>query len=688
MSNGNTNWSDSQTVTVRGVNDDIDNDPARMATISHTVSGAGTDYASGVSVESVTVTSTDDDTRGVGLSTRTLAVGENAQTQSYTVVLDSEPTGTVTVSMSNGNTNVVTVSPSSLSFSTGNWNASQTVTVRGVNDDIDNDPARMATISHTVSGAGTDYASGVSVESVTVTATDDDTRGVGLSTRTLAVGENAQTQSYTVVLDSEPTGTVTVSMSNGNTNVVTVSPSSLSFSTGNWNASQTVTVRGVNDNIVNNPARTATISHTVSGPGTDYASGVSAESVTVTSTDDDDELTVVITGPTGPLNGNIDLMITFSGGVSNFVKGDITVSSGILGSLADGGNGVFTITLTPAANTDTSVTVDIAANMATAVATSIGNTVAPRYSVEVDNVLPAIVQQNIGVPTNGTYQTGGNLDFTVQFSEDVLVEGAPYLSLYVGTGTITFDSNESSSYLSGSGGNTLTFRYTIEGGDTDADGVTVSNRHINVDAGGSIKDVAGNLILINGSSNKFKMDVRHLSGVIVDTSLRENLVLQDHVAWALPGEQTSSLAFDPGRIEGLDRWLDGGDPKTLFSDLFCTTPLGRGENSMGCWSDKSGRADHYLPVLSMEWPTLSDILAAEGGRKSGELFVVQDREGKVDVLSFVYPYPTLEEETSHNPGEIREVVIYESVLGESERGELEGYLTCRWQLPFATVDCL
>ena len=284
-------WSDSQTVTVRGVNDDIDNDPARMATISHTVSGAGTDYVSGVSVESVTVTSTDDETKGVSISTMTLAVGENDQTQSYTVVLDSEPTGTgtVTVSMSNGNTNVVTVSPSSLSFSTGNWSDSQTVTVRGVNDNIDNDPARMATISHTVSGAGTDYASGVSAESVTVTSTDDETKGVGLSTRTLAVGENAQTQSYTVVLDSEPTGTgtVTVSMSNGNTNVVTVSPSSLSFSTGNWSDSQTVTVRGVNDDIDNDPARMATISHTVSGAGTDYASGVSAESVTVTSTDDE-----------------------------------------------------------------------------------------------------------------------------------------------------------------------------------------------------------------------------------------------------------------------------------------------------------------------------------------------------------------------------------------------------------------
>ena len=688
-------WNNAKTVTVTGVNDDIDNDPDRTTTISHTISASGTDYETGVAVAGVSVTLTDDDTKGVGLSETGLTVTEAAgdtHTGTYTVVLDSKPSGDVTVNIAiSGTAGVVLIDTASLTFTSSTWNNAKTVTVTGVNDDIDNDPDRTTTISHTVSASGTDYA-GVSVAGVAVTLTDDETKGVGLSTSTLTVGENAQTGSYTVVLNSKPTGTgmVTVNISSGNTNVATVDQASLSFSTSDWNTPKTARVTTVDDNVVNDPARTATISHTVSGPGTDYASGVSSVDMTLVATDND-QLTVVITGPSGPLNGNIDLTITFSSAVSNFVKGDITVSSGTLGSLSAGSNGVFTITLTPASNTDASVTVDIAANMATAVATSIGNIAAAQYSVEVDNVRPGILGQHIGVPGDGTYETGGNLDFTVEFTEDVFVVGAPYLSIYIGSGTYLFVSNNYPSYLSGSGGRTLTFRYTVSVGDTDADGITMSNRWIGANSGDSIRDIAGNLILINGSNNKFTMTDRHLIGVIVDTLLRNDLVLQDRVVSNLPGEQIPALPFDPGRIKGLTRWLDGGDPKTLFSDLSCTTPLGRGESSLGCWSDKSGRGEHYLPVLSMDWPTLSDLLVVQEGREFGELFVVTDREGKVDILSFVYPYSLSVEEFSHDfgeLGELREVVIYEEWPEESERAELERYLSCRWQGPRVREECL
>ena len=142
---------------------------------------------------------------------------------------------------------------------------------------------------------------------------------------------------------------------------------------------------------------------------------------------------------------------------------------------------------------------------------------------------------------------------------------------------------------------------------------------------------------------------------------------------SLEGEGASS--FDPTHIEGLSRWLDADDHKTLFSDLSCSTPLGDdGEKPLGCWADKSGRAEHYLSVSATEWPTLSEVLAAQEGREFGEIFVVTDRKGEVDILSFVYPHSLREEETSDGLEEVKEVVIYEELLGESERAKLEGYL--------------
>ena len=685
------NWNQAQDVTVTGVNDNIDNpSDVRTAVITHTVTGA--DYISGVTAGSVTVTVTDDDD-GVkalivvtGLTTIAEATGVTVTT--YTIKLGTQPTATVRLTHSSGSAVVVT--PPSLDFTTDNWANPQTLTVTAVNDDIDNpSDSRAATITHALTGTGSGYESGVTVADVTVMVTDDDTKGVTISKTTLDVGENEGTGTYTVKLNSKPTGgNVTVGVSSGTPAVATVNLASLTFTASDWANPQTVTVTGVNDNIDNNnPNRTSLITHAASGSGTDYSSGVTVAGVMVTAIDDDDvPLTVAITGPAGPVlaaDGPIALIITFSEAVSGFAKGDITVSSGRLGgAVGTGNNRIFTITLTPAARTRGTVTVEIDANKAISIIASNGNTKAERYSVVVDNVLPAFVSENISVPGLGNHITGQHLDFIVTFTENMFVTGVPTLKMYLGKNPTAdlFESNKSSDYLSGSGGQSLTFRYTVLAGDVDSDGLWLSAKKIHMESGVTIKTLAGNAL---HAELRFTLSERKLTGVNVNSS-----ALRDRVVSTLSDEQTLPLAFDPAQIKGLARWLDGADSKTLFSDLFCSTSLGAGESSLGCWSDKSGRGDHYLPVAGMEWPTLFDVLATEARRKSGELFVVTDREGKVDILSFVYPYPLLEEETFRNPGEIREVVIYEEPLGESERAGLGKYLTCRWQLLSATEDCL
>ena len=68
---------------------------------------------------------------------------------------------------------------------------------------------------------------------------------------------------YTVVLNKQPTGDVTVT--SDATAVATVDPATLRFTTADWDQAQEVTVTGVDDSGVNDPARTATITHAVSG---------------------------------------------------------------------------------------------------------------------------------------------------------------------------------------------------------------------------------------------------------------------------------------------------------------------------------------------------------------------------------------------------------------------------------------
>ena len=478
-----------------------------------------------------------------------------------------------------------------------------------------------------------------------------------------------------------------VTPASGNTGVATVSGGPLTFDSSNWATPQRVTVTGVNDNIDNAPDRRATITHTISGGG--YNS-VAVADVVVTLTDDDTIPTVVIAGPTGPVNGAIDLTITFSEAMSNFSKGDITVSTGTLGTLGTSDNTVFTITLTLPSNTNGSMTVDILSNVAQSVSFSNSNSAAAQYSVVIDNTNPSIVQsEDMVVPADGNYVTGSHLDFKVKFTENVIVVGSPKVEIFIGqgnTGADQFSTNKSATYHSVSDTNVVTFRYTVVAQDSDSNGITLSNRRLHVGSQESIRDVAGNNF--DPISSPFLIDNRNLYNVNVN-SARNHLALQDRRVSTSPSEQTPSLTFDPTQIKGLSRWLDGADFKTLFSDVFCSTPLPHGESFLGCWRDKSGRGAHYFPVQSTGWPTLFDVLATEAERKSEELFAVTDHVGKLDLLSFIYPYPRprLKEETFRHLGEIREVVIYEESLEEPERAELERYLSCRWQLSSSAKDC-
>ena len=267
---------------VIGVNDDVDNATTRTATISHSVDSPDLSYH-GILVDDFEVALIDDDGRELILSRSSISnLAENGATAAYTVRLNTAPTGTVTVAISSDNPNVANVSPEELTFSTTDWSTPQTVIVNGVNDDVDSD--RTATITNTPSGGG--YGTS-EARFIRVTLSDDDTRGISVTAApSFTVDEDGGEASYTVVLTSEPTSTVTVTPSSSATSRATVSPETLTFTHTNWSTVQVVTVRGVDDDIDNVPARTATIRHAVAGG--DYgANNTPASQVSVTIQDDD-----------------------------------------------------------------------------------------------------------------------------------------------------------------------------------------------------------------------------------------------------------------------------------------------------------------------------------------------------------------------------------------------------------------
>ena len=74
-------------------------------------------------------------------------------------------------------------------------------------------------------------------------------------------------------------------------------------------------------------------------------------------------------------------------------------------------------------------------------------------------------------PSDGdTYRRGETIEFEVEFNEAVEVEGAPVLSLGVGSGRGAW---RGAGYAQGSGSTVLRFRYTVRPTDRDTDGVSI-----------------------------------------------------------------------------------------------------------------------------------------------------------------------------------------------------------------------
>ena len=117
-----------------------------------------------------TVAIIDDDGAGVTVSPTRLSIGEG-RSRTYTVALASEPTANVTVTVTAPSDSDVSVDKRSLTFNTSNWEDEQTVSVSAAQDFDGSDDT--ATITHSVTAAGSDY-SGKPVASVSVTVIDDD----------------------------------------------------------------------------------------------------------------------------------------------------------------------------------------------------------------------------------------------------------------------------------------------------------------------------------------------------------------------------------------------------------------------------------------------------------------------------------------------------------------------------------
>ena len=238
----------SKTVTLKVTGDEVDES---NETLTLTLSSA----TGGAEIGTVTVTGTitDDDDRGLVFTPTSVTVTEAAgatRTATYTVALSSQPTGAVSVAVATADASSATVLPATVSFTTSNWKTGKTVTVTGVDDQLDNTPDRTTEIGHTASGGDHGSVSG----KVPVTVTDDEgSSSFSIGDASVTEGDSGTSDlSFTVTLSPAADMPTTVAWATSKETADTATPGTdytagsgtLSFAKGDTSKTVTVTVTG------------------------------------------------------------------------------------------------------------------------------------------------------------------------------------------------------------------------------------------------------------------------------------------------------------------------------------------------------------------------------------------------------------------------------------------------------------
>src|SRR5262245_8397549 len=151
------------------------------------------------------------DTAGVAVTpTAGLHTSERGGTATFTIVLSAQPDSDVAIGLMSSAPTEGTIDRASLRFTHDDWNAPQTVTVTGVNDDVADAPQPYTIVSIRATSVDARYQ-GLDPADVAVINDDDDTAAVFVTpTSGLTTTEAGGIATFTIVLGARPVADVTM----------------------------------------------------------------------------------------------------------------------------------------------------------------------------------------------------------------------------------------------------------------------------------------------------------------------------------------------------------------------------------------------------------------------------------------------------------------------------------------------
>jgi len=189
----------------------------------------------------------------------------------FTMALDHRPTADVTITLSSSDPSEGSVSPEKVIFTKDDWKAPQVITVTGENDD-ERDGNQTYTIITAPATSSDSAFAGKNPSDVELVNIDNETAGITVVPKSgLVTSESGVQDTFTVVLNSPPEKNVNVSLTSDTPSEGTVSPDSLLFTPLNWMAPQQVTVTGVDDDGITDPAHAYFVTVAATSDDPNYA---------------------------------------------------------------------------------------------------------------------------------------------------------------------------------------------------------------------------------------------------------------------------------------------------------------------------------------------------------------------------------------------------------------------------------
>ncbi|MBQ4359837.1 MAG: hypothetical protein II767_06235, partial [Proteobacteria bacterium] len=316
------NWQNEQTIIVTGVDDHLkDGDQTykiKVTTVSEDIEFKD------LTTESVELTNIDTTKPGFVFSETALTTYEDqeAEAASFTVVLSSKPASDVSLTVSSSKPEEGTVSPVTLKFTAENWNVPQTVTVKGVDDEVQDGNVNYTVFFAPSESNDEDY-NGVQATPIKVTNVDNDVAGISmnLSSEGFELNEG-QMYPLTIKLNTQPKKDVKVAMAADDATEAAFEPAEATLTPENWKTGVEVQLIGVADHVID---------------------GDQPVKLTFTVTSDDKDY-------------NLD-PIAYNGTVKDMDIADIAVSMGDSPIVKEGTNDMVTLSLSLASKPTKDVTV-------------------------------------------------------------------------------------------------------------------------------------------------------------------------------------------------------------------------------------------------------------------------------------------------------------------------------------------